>query len=186
MRISAPGSFRPAGRSVSPAPTFQSRGFTLIEALLVVLIAGVMAALIMPGFSASRVSAKDEAERIAALMEHAQTLASLRGVALAWRLDADGYGFLDWQDRWQPTQQDIALRYRKLPHGVSVQRLAAQPVSSPLPASAASDDMPPDLIFPPVGFPPPFGLRVVSSEGAWTVVGNLAGRIAIAAETPAP
>jgi len=153
--------------------------------LLVVMIIGIGASLIVPGLSATRVSAKDEATRIAALMDHAQTLAGLRGVPLAWQADARGYGFLDWRGTWKPMRLDNTLRQRDLPPGVTLELAPSLNAGTDRAATAQAASAAPLLVFPPSGFMRPFSLKVTSVEGAWNVVGDVAGRISLV-EVAAP
>lgn len=190
-----------SGRGRSKRAIRLAQGFTLIEILLVVMIIGIGASLIVPGLSATRVSAKDEAARIAALIDHAQTLASLRGVPLGWQSDAGGYGFLDWRGSWKQTTMDHSLRRRELSPGLTLD--LATPLrttkfsatgkppgqanaSTAYSASSAevASVSPPHLVFPPSGFMRPFTLTVTSSEGAWNVVGDAAGRVSLVAAVP--
>lgn len=166
-------------------------GFTLFEVLLVVMIIGLSASLVLPGLAGARVSAKDEAARLAALFDHAQTLASVRGIPLAWQADSGGYGFYDWRGSWSTHVNDSVLRQRTLPPGITLgfasglSVAAATSIVPPLAQGSLATNSAsigqPMLVFPGQGFMRPFRLTVTSTEGTWNVMGDVAGRISLVA-----
>lgn len=112
-----------------------TRGFTLLEMLVVVLIMGILAGTIsarmQPG---DRDLLRVEASRLAQLLELAAQEAHLSGSAIAWTSDGGGYRF--WRqgddDGWSEIRDDDVLRARSLPHGMLISQLrdeaaAAQP-----------------------------------------------------------
>ena len=113
----------------------RTRGFTLLEMLVVVLIMGILAGTIsarmQPG---DRDLLRVEASRLAQLLELAAQEARLSGSAIAWTSDGGGYRF--WRqgddDGWSEIRDDDVLRARSLPHGMLISQLrdeaaAAQP-----------------------------------------------------------
>lgn len=84
MRTSAPGATEPARRGA---------GFTLVELLAVLAIAGIASAAIVLAIPDGRGSLAAEAERFAARVDAAQEQAVLESRAIALEVDADGYLF---------------------------------------------------------------------------------------------
>jgi general secretion pathway protein H len=72
----------------------RSRGFTLLEMLVVVTIAALATALVMLALPDSRGHALSrDAERLAALLEAARAQSRAAGVPVTWRLTATGFAF---------------------------------------------------------------------------------------------
>jgi type II secretion system protein H len=108
-------------RTSTTEPAFPTRGFTLVEVLVVVLIVGLLVSVVAVRLtSGTRQSLHDEALRLAALLAHARDEAIATGAPLAWQGSDAGYRFLRrGPDRtWQPMDGDADLRARSLPAGV--------------------------------------------------------------------
>lgn len=103
-----------------------SRGFTLVEMLVVVLIMGILvgtiSAKLQPGNSDLL---RVEAERLAQLLELASQESRITGNAIVWTSDGSAYQF--WRqgsdDAWSEIRDDDLLRLRKLPHGMVISQL---------------------------------------------------------------
>ena len=103
-----------------------TRGFTLVEMLVVVLIMGILVGTIsvklQPGNSDTL---RVEAERLAQLMELAAQESRITGHAIVWTSDGSGYRF--WRqgsdDSWSEIRDDDLLRVRSLPHGMVISQL---------------------------------------------------------------
>lgn len=119
MRTSVPGCCESRLR---PVP----RGFTLIEMLVVLVIIGVgIATTVVALRPDSRGVARQEGERLAALLGLASEESSVGGMPLAWIGREGGYEFqarelTDAGPDWTVVRGDDLLRPRKLPSGASI------------------------------------------------------------------
>lgn len=91
-----------------------SRGFTLLELLVVVVIVGIT--LGMVSFNAmpnSKKSLQNEAQRIALLLQAARDEAIVRNRPVAFEADANHYSFKVRNDtKWEPITDDDLMRER--------------------------------------------------------------------------
>ncbi len=103
-----------------------TRGFTLIEMLVVVLIMGLLVGLV------SAVTRPDdrallhvEAKRLAALLDFAAAQSRLTGKSLAWTAAGPGYRFWQSQEEtgWSEVRESEVLRARTLPQGMLISDL---------------------------------------------------------------
>ena len=97
----------------------RERGFTLIELLVVMVILGVTLGLVslnaLPG---QKQSLREDAQRIALLLQLARDEAIVRNRQIAFEADSDGYRFLIRNDRqWDLAVQDDLLRAREFKRG---------------------------------------------------------------------
>lgn len=97
-------------------PAFwRARGFTLLELLVVLVIAGLLLGMVafnaMPG---PRKALENEAQRIALLFQLARDEAIVRNRPIAFEAEAERYRFLIRDnDKWQSLPQDDLLRERE-------------------------------------------------------------------------
>lgn len=110
------------------------RGFTLLELLVVLVIAGMLLGLVaFNAMPSERQAMQNEAQRIALLMQLARDEAIVRNRPIAFEADTERYRFLIRDgSQWQPVTQDDLLRERAF---------ARAPVAlSVTPAIAVQDD----------------------------------------------
>ncbi|WP_328804771.1 GspH/FimT family pseudopilin [Noviherbaspirillum galbum] len=145
--------------STRPAAARQrhAAGFTLLELLVVIVIAGIMLGVV--SFNAIPDPQKvlqEEARRIALLMQLARDEAIVRNRPIAFEVGQDRYRFLIRDDvSWQPMGQDDMLRereFRRPPVSVSIQPMTEagsnplrvvfgrEPVDKPFVLTLAADD----------------------------------------------
>ena len=114
----------------------RQRGFTLLEMMVVLLIAGLLLAVV--GLAPTRNRTTDlseEAQRLAEMFESALDEAQVRSAEIAWQPVGGGYRFLvraangNWQPladsvlgahRWQAEVTGVSIRYAD---GAAVQRV---------------------------------------------------------------
>jgi len=111
----------PLARKTSGRVEGQS-GFTLIELLVVLVVMGVALGLVMVQLMPDRrAPLREEAGRLALLLENAGLEARASGRSLAWSGEKNSYRFLSKNEYgdWIRIDDDSSFRPRTLPQGVS-------------------------------------------------------------------
>ena len=103
-------------------PKTLSRGFTLIEILVVVVIAGIVSSIVLLSMGVLRDDRdlQREVYRMASLIELAADEATLQGRDFGIEILRSGYRFVEYDpytDRWVDIIGDDVLRQRSLPDG---------------------------------------------------------------------
>lgn len=130
----------------------RSRGFTLIEILVAVLIIGVMiaAATLATGIAQNDGPLEEERDRILALTDHLRDQAALQNREYGMRCFEGGYEFLVYDARsgqWS-NQGDDLLRARKLPAGLEMKVwVEGRSVSLPVEDVEPADRTPQVLLY---------------------------------------
>ncbi len=126
-----PGDSRGRGLPAERARDLRQRGFTLLEVLVALLIAAVLAGSLVLAIPDRSRSLRFEADRLAQLMAVAREEAILRSAPVRFVADEQRYQFAVWQDRvWRVFIDDPALRPREwaAPTGMSLERADGQRV----------------------------------------------------------
>ncbi len=147
-------------------------GFTLLEILVVMLLLAIIAGMV--GVNLMRDPAtivREEAQRLALLLQTAQEEAILQGTLYAISLKPTGYQFLRLDDEgvMKSIDTDTLLRPRELPDGVTIIDVLIDGVDS--------DQEKKGFIITPLGDLPDFTIVFKHDELRWQVEGSADGSI---------
>jgi len=148
-------------------------GFTLLEMLVTLVVASIMLSIVavrlMPD---EQGQLREEAQRLAYLLEQAGASARAGGQALAW--SGSGNAFRFWkknkQGEWRRMEQDALLHPRSLPDPV---RIAALEIAG---RAAEPGEM---LLLSPESVAPIFRIRLASGERQMRIAGNGLGGVSM-------
>jgi general secretion pathway protein H len=148
-----------------------ARGFTLIEMLVVLLIAGLLISLVALAPAVNHKSAlNEEAQRLATLLASADDEAQVRSVQIAWEPIAGGYRFVRRSEdgQWKLIDDDLLKPHR---WGVDVSRVAIQ--------YAGGRDAPAHIIFGDESISVPVTVTLSSGDARIEVVSSGIGSFAV-------
>lgn len=145
-----------------PRAEAATRGFTLVEVLVVVIIAGILtgAVLLVLGQSGPSQANQRELARLNVSLEVMCDQALLGGSARGLRFHAEGYDF--WQysaGAWQPLPGDSRLRAVAWPEGMRP-RIQVENV----PLRPARNQRLPQIVCTGIEPPTPFEIEIGSGE----------------------
>ena len=147
--------------------TRHNAGFTLLEMLVVLVIAGLLVSLASLQLTRNpRTDLNEEAQRLALLFESAGDEAQVRARPIAWQPLEGGFRFdIRTEDGWRPLRDDL-LRQRRWEGGVtgvSIQFLD-------------SDKTVNRLVFGTEAIDAPMEITLFSAVGRVTIIGSGNGR----------
>ena len=102
-------------RALRATPKFAYQaGFTLLEMLVVLVIAGIIAGVASMTLTGNpRSDLREEGQRLALLFESASDEAQVRGHPLAWQANTQGYQFVERSaEAWRPLRDRLFLARR--------------------------------------------------------------------------
>ncbi len=149
----------------------RNRGFTLIEVAVVMLVIVIVLGLVSVNLEPDRDSiVRDEANRLALLLQTAQQESILQGKVIAVVVERQGYRFLVMDDKseFKPLSQDDVLYPRALPSDI---------VISSVDIDGASNTEKPRLVLLPTGELSVFTVTLSRGKTRWLVKGSLTGEI---------
>jgi len=155
-----------------PLGAFQP-GLTLIELLVVLVVMGIALGMavvqLMPD---DRAALRDEAQRLALLLENAQMEAQASGRSLAWSAEKNGYRF--WKKNnygeWVRLEDDTMFRPRTLPDGLGIAEVSVE--TQPLKISEL-------MALNAFSFTLPFRIRMTSEQASASVTGSSTGTVSV-------
>jgi general secretion pathway protein H len=145
-------------------------GFTLLEMLVVLVIAGLLVSLASLQLTRNpRTDLNEEAQRLALLFESAGDEAQVRARPIAWQPQDGGFRFdIRTEDGWRPLRDDLfrARRWEGGVTGVSIQFLDSDKTVS-------------RLIFGTEAIDTPMEITLISAAGRATIIGSGNGRFQV-------
>jgi general secretion pathway protein H len=137
----------------------RTRGFTLLEVLVVVIIIGVVISFAVLSINSDDKTLEEEARRLQALINLTGQEAVLQSKELALQFNEDGYEFLAYDgEKWHAIADDEILRPRTLPDNVTMDY---EPEGQKLTLKGMDDEAkPPRIYFLSSGEMTPFRLTV--------------------------
>lgn len=148
-------------------------GFTLIEVLVVVaVIAAVSAMLVLVASPGDATRARNEARRLAMLLELALAEARAGGQSIAWSPVPGGYAFFRKAEdgEWAEYAEDSAYRRRTLPDGVTLRSVSVE--SRPLREGER-------IVMTPYGLAGTIVATVAGADASFTLRGGPLGRVSL-------
>ena len=165
----------------------RSKGFTLIEILVVVVIMAIVISLavLSVGVTGRDTQLDEESRRIEGLVGLLHERALLEGRDFGLRIEPAAYEFVVYEprrDRWMPLDAEHEFRHRDLPKGVSFQlELDSQVVViKPIDRRLASDTAPgPQVAIAASGEGTPFRLTLLrdGTQARASVDGDALGKV---------
>ncbi|WP_368860356.1 GspH/FimT family pseudopilin [Caballeronia sp. BR00000012568055] len=145
-------------------------GFTLLEMLVVLVIAGLLVSLASLQLTRNpRTDLNEEAQRLALLFESAGDEAQVRARPIAWQPLDGGFRFdVRTEDGWRPLRDDL-LRARRWEGGVT--GVTIQFLDSDREANR--------LVFGTEAIDTPMEITLISPVGRATIVGSGNGRFEV-------
>jgi general secretion pathway protein H len=171
---------RAATRIALTYRTGRCAGFTLLELVVVVLLLSIMLGLVAVNLSSDDSGElRDEAQRLALLLNAAQQDAILEGQVLALALEPGGYHFMRLTDAGtlQPITQDELLRARELPSDI---KISAVEIAG---TETTDTQKPKGIVLQPSGELDEFTITLQKGQLRWQVKGSLADGIRSAEPT---
>lgn len=147
----------------------RSRGFTLLEILVVLIILGVIVASVgLELHATERVTVRDQSKKLALLVHALRQQAIVDGTPLGLRFGPRDYSFveLNAKGKWVPLPGDHLFRPRALPRGIHFQAVVH---------AAAGQRI---VQVSPGGMLTPFTATLSDGGSHWKVTGRANGTVA--------
>lgn len=149
------------------------KGFTLIELLVALVVMGIALGIVMVQLMPDdRTTLREEAARLALLLENAGLEARSSGRSMAWSSEKTHYLFWkknDYND-WSRIEDDTAFRPRNLPEGIQINEITVE--DQPLKQGE-------QLALSASAFALPFRIRMRNTSASTNVVGKSTGEVVV-------
>ncbi|MGU7769587.1 GspH/FimT family pseudopilin [Burkholderia sp. MR1-5-21] len=167
LRAHPEGTSSGAQSYIAPLRASRAAGFTLLEMLVVLVIAGLLVSLASLSLTRNpRTDLREEAQRLALLFETAGDEAQVRARPIAWQPTAHGFRFDEsTADGWRTLHDDL-LRPRDWDGGVT-----GADIDYP-----GSDTQASRVVFGTESIDTPVRVTLHSTAGSATIVGTGNGR----------
>ena len=148
-------------------------GFTLVELLVVIVVMGIALGIVVVQLMPDdRTTLREEAARLALLLENAGLEARSSGRSMAWSSENSRYLF--WKKNayndWARIEDDTIFRPRVLPQGIQI-------------GDVTQDDQPlkpgEHLALSASAFAPPFRIRMSNNSAGTTIIGKSSGEVIV-------
>ena len=156
------------------------RGFTLVEMLVVLMVMGVFLGLIAVRMGPDdRDQLRNEAERLAQVLDLAAEEARVSGKTIAWTAEDAGYRFwrLGMDNEWAEIRDNDDLRARKLSPGATISEFR---VESMRPRESKR------MEFPPGGAMLAFIIELTLGSESYSVAASPVGELRVSAGKGVP
>lgn len=145
-------------------------GFSLLEALVTLMIVGLLAGAVALSTPAPHAEAKAEAERLAARLMLARDDSILKNRIVGLMMTEQGYGFSRLEaEGWRAVEETAPLRFRTLPDSVQARVLRER----------GHDPAPVAVRFDPLGQASPAEIAVEGGGGAYRVQVSATGAVGV-------
>lgn len=117
------------GHLCASAPPRPRQGFTLIELLVALVVMGIaLGVAVVQLMPDDRTALREEAQRLALLLENAAMEARASGSPLAWSSENSGYRFWKKNDygEWVRLEDDAIFRQHALPDGLHIAEVSVE------------------------------------------------------------
>lgn len=172
--------FRQIRKDCIEAPRISvQRGFTLIELLVVLVVMGIALGLVVAQLMPDKqASLREEAARLALLLENAGMEARASGRSMAWSGDKNAYRFFSKNEYgdWVRIVDDSPFRPRTMSDGVGVGAITVE--DQPLRPGEY-------VILSAHAFAAPFRIRLSHEYGTASVIGKSTGDVTYQLDQPA-
>lgn len=149
--------------SLSPQSRARTRGFTLIEVLVVMVLIAIIVSVVSVRFQRDdRQILREEALRLAALLTHARDEAITTGVPLGWRGDSNTYRFYRRGPNrdWIALDRDDVLHAREIATPMRLVDVQVSQGKQKSAAEAVKAEAAPAIVFSPAATNRPFRIVI--------------------------
>lgn len=151
-------------------------GFTLVELLVVLVVMGIALGIVVVQLMPDeRSTLREEAARLALLLENAGLEARSSGRSMAWSGEKNSYRF--WRKNaygdWARIEDDTAFRPRTLPEGMQINEISVE--DRPLKHGE-------QLALSSSAFALPFRIRMSNASFITSVIGKSTGEVSVVSD----